>query len=193
MKEKKPFVANKNHFYIFFGLLLCLISIIFCLNDRFVARVPSTPFVYAFGSLSYLIYAAINLLGLRLIFAKKFFKIKINVYILGALLLVVAGIIFYTHFVTLNSLNGKFLAMANNEEKGTVNFFDSFNSVFANSYNNSKDAANVPHFLSLLSYPFAGGIVGYFLVGGCNALFGINNGGFIIAIVICGFAILLFF
>ena len=50
-----------------------------------------------------------------------------------------------------------------------------------------------PTFLSLLSHPFAGGIIGYFLVGVFNALFGLNNGGFIIAIVICGFAILLYF
>ena len=189
MKEKKPFVANKNHFYIFFGLFLCLASIILCLNNRYVARILSTPFTYAFGSLAYLFYALVNILGLRLIFVKKFIKIKLNVYILGTILLLIAGTIFYTHFVSLESLDGKFLAFVNDADKGTVNFLEAFNNVF----NKVKDGYNSPNFLSLFSYPFAGGIIGYFLVGACNALFGINNGGFIIAIVICGFAILLYF
>ena len=75
MSEKKPFVANKNHFYVFFGLFLCLLSLILVLNTGPIARVLSTPFTYAFGSVSYLIYLAINILGLRMVFAKKTFNI----------------------------------------------------------------------------------------------------------------------
>ena len=189
MKEKKQFAANKNHFYIFFGLFLCLASLILCLNNRYVARVLSTPFTYAFGAVSYLLYIAINLLGLRLIFAKKFFKIKLNVYVLGTILLIVAGFIFFTHFASLNAFNGNYIALATDAEKKSINFLEALSSVF-DSVNGGYYS---PTFLSLFSYPFAGGIVGYFLLGACNSLFGINNGGFIIAIVLCGFALLIYF
>ena len=189
MKEKKPFVANKNHFYIFFGLFLCLISIILCLNNRYVARVLSTPFTYALGAVSYVLYVGLNVLGLRLIFARKFFKIRLNVYVLGTILLVVAGFIFFSHFVSINSFDGQYIALATDAEKKSINFLEAYNSIFEN----IKDGYYHPEFLSLFSYPFAGGIVGYFLLAACNSLFGVNNGGFIIAIVLCGFALLVYF
>ena len=189
MNEKKPFVANKNHFYIFFGLFLCLISIILCLNNRYVARVLSTPFTYAFGSLAYLIYITANILGLRLIFAKKFFKVKINVYILASILLLVAATMFFTHFVSLNYLKDKYVALASNADNKTINFLEAYNGIF----DTIQGGYYSPVFLSLFSHPFAGGIIGYFLVGASNTLFGVQNGGFIIAIILCGFAILLYF
>ena len=189
MNEKKPFVANKNHFYFFFGLFLCFFSIILCLNNRIVGRVLSTPFTYAFGALAYLLYIAANVLGLRLIFAKKLFKIKFNVYLLGTILLLIAGTMFFTHFVSINSFDGKYLAFATSEEAKSINFLEAYSKVF----DTVPGGYYASGFLSLLSHPFAGGIIGYFFVGAFNALFGLNNGGFIIAIVICGFAILLYF
>ena len=108
MKEKKPFVANRNHFYIFIGIFLCLFTIILCLNDQYAGRILSTPFTYVFGAFSYLIYLAINLLGLRFIFVKKLIKIKVNVYILASILVIVAGSIFFTHFASLNSLSNQY-------------------------------------------------------------------------------------
>ena len=189
MNEKKPFVANKNHFYFFFGLFLCFFSIILCLNNRIVGRVLSTPFTYAFGALAYLLYITANVLGLRLIFAKKLFKIKFNVYLLGTILLLIAGTMFFTHFVSINSFDGNYLAFATDTEAKSINFLEAYAKVF----DTVPGGYYAPGFLSLLSHPFAGGIIGYFLVGAFNALFGLNNGGFIIAIVICGFAILLYF
>ena len=189
MDEKKPFVANKNHFYFFFGLFLCFLSIILCLNNRIVGRILSTPFTYAFGALAYLLYIAANILGLRLIFAKKLLKIKINVYILGTILLLIAGTMFFTHFVSINSFDGNHLAFVTSEEAKTVNFLEAYGKVF----DTVPDGYYSSGFLSLLSHPFAGGIIGYFLVGACNALFGLDIGGFIIAIVLCGFALLLYF
>ena len=189
MNEKKPFVANKNHFYIFFGLFLCLLSIILCLNNRYVARVLSTPFTYAFGSLAYLLYIAANILGLRLIFAKRFFKVKINVYILASILVLVAATMFFTHFVSLNYLKDQYVALASNADNKTVNFLEAYNAIF----DSIQGGYYSPVFLSLFSHPFAGGIIGYFLVGASNSLFSVKNGGFIIAIILCGFAILLYF
>ena len=189
MNEKKPFVANKNHFYIFFGLFLCLLSIILCLNNRYVARVLSTPFTYAFGSLAYLLYVAANILGLRLIFAKRFFRIKINVYILASILVLVAATMFFTHFVSLNYLKDQYVTLASNADNKTVNFLEAYNAIF----DSIQGGYYSPVFLSLFSHPFAGGIIGYFLVGASNSLFSVKNGGFIIAIILCGFAILLYF
>ena len=79
MANKKPFVANKNHFYIFVGIAMCLITVILCLNTGPVARYAAFPFVYAFGALSYALFIAVAALGLRFIFAKNnFIYITIN-------------------------------------------------------------------------------------------------------------------
>ena len=187
MKEKKPFVANRNHFYLFFGLFLCLFSVVLCLNTYIVARFLSTPFTYAFGSLSYLLYLAVNVLGLRLIFVKKTFKFKFNVFFLASIILFIAGSMFYAHFALVNS--GQFVALATDSEKGTINFFEAYNNVF----NTIPEGYWNATFLGLFSYNFASGIVGYFLVGVFNGLFGINTGGFILAIVFAVIAVLLYF
>ena len=187
MKEKKPFVANKNHFYIFFGLFLCLLSVVLCLNTYICARFLSTPFTYTFGSFSYLLYLAINLLGLRLIFVKKFLKIRFNIYILATLILFIAGSMFYAHFVLLD--NNVFITLNNDASKGSVSFFETYNNVFKNIEGGYWNVT----FLGLFFHPFASGIIGYFLVGASNSLFGVNNGGFIIAIIIASIALLLYF
>ena len=187
MKEKKPFVANKNHFYLFFGLFLCLFSVVLCLNTYTPARVLSSPFTYAFGSLSYVLYLAINVLGLRFIFIKKLLKVKFNIYFLASLIMFVAASMFYAHFVLLDK--GQFIALATDGEKGTINFLEAYHNVFKNIEGGYWNVT----FLGLFSHPFASGIVGYFLVGVFNGLFGINTGGFIIAIVFAVVALLLYF
>ena len=187
MKEKKPFVANKNHFYIFFGLFLCLISVILCLNTGVVARYLSTPFTYVFGSFSYLLYLGLNVLGLRLIFAKKFFKIKFNVYLLAIIVLLFAGAMYYAHFTALN--NNLFIGLADDTDKGMVSFASAYHNVF----NSVEGGYYKVTFLALVYYPFASGIIGYFLVGASNQLFGVNNGGLIIAIILSSIALILFF
>ena len=187
MKEKKPFVANKNHFYIFFGLFLCLFSIVLGLNTYYPARVLSTPFTYAFGSLSYFLYLAVNVLGLRLIFVKKFIKIRFNIYVLASIIMLIAASMFYTHFVLVN--NNVYIAFADDATKGSVNFFNAYNNIF----NNVDGGYWQTPFLALFFYPFSSGIIGYFLIGASNSLFGVNNGGFIIAIIIAAIALLLYF
>ena len=191
MKERKPFVANKNHFYIFIGIFLCLLTLILCLNTGPVARVLSTPFTFVFGSLSYLIYIAFNLLGLRFIFVKKLVKIKINVYFFASLILVVAGTMFFAHFVSLNYLkdNAQYLALSNNETLKTVNFMECYTGIFDHVTGGYWQAIS----LGLISYPFASGIVGYFLVGLFNNLFNISFGALIVAIVLVVIALVLYF
>ena len=187
MKEKKPFVANKNHFYIFSGLLLCLLSVILCLNTGIVARYASTPFTYAFGSVSYLIYLALNVIGLRLIFAKKFFKIKFNIFLLASIVLIIAGALFYAHFTAVDK--NLFITLSDNTETGSISAFNAYNDIF-----NQVDGGYYKvTFLALIIYPFASGIIGYFLLGASNQLFGINNGGLIIAIILASISLILFF
>ena len=189
MKEKKPFVANKNHFYVFIGLFLCLLSVILVLNTGVVARVLSTPFTFLFGSLSYFLYIAINVLGLRLIFAKKGIKVKFNSYFLASLILFVSISMFFAHFVATSSFDGSYLAFVTNAEAKSINFFEAFRKVFDNIQASYLWAPS----LMLFSHPFASGVIGYFLVGAFNALFGIANGGLIFAIVIGAIAIFIYF
>ena len=186
MKEKKPFVANKNHFYIFFGLALVLFSIIMCLNVGYVARYVSTPFIYLFGSASYLVYIALNILGIRLIFVKKFLKIKINLYFIATIVLIVSGLMFLTHFMTVDKFDG-YIALVNKENQ-SINFIEAFQKVITDAKYFSDT-----NFLSLFSHPFGAGLLGYALIALFNALFGIKNGGFIIAIILAVVALILYF
>ena len=187
MKEKKPFVANKNHFYIFFGLALVLFSIIMCLNVGIVTRYVSTPFIYALGAVSYLLYIALNLLGIRLIFVKKFLKVKVNLIFIATAILIISGLMFLSHFMTVNAFGGEYVALASESGK-SINFFEAFQSVIKNTeYYKKTD------FLSLFSHPFAGGLLGYVLIALFNSLFGIANGGFIIAIVFAVLAVIFYF
>ena len=189
MNEKKPFVANKTHFCVFIGIFLCLLSIILVLNTGVVARVLSTPFTFVFGSLSYFLYIAINVLGLRLIFVKKGIKVRFNSYVLASLLLFVSISMLFTHFIYTSGRGGFALALATNREAYTINFFDAYVSVFDQIEGGYLWAQS----LMLFSHPFGSGIIGYFLVAAFNTLFGIYNGGLIFAIVIGVVAIFIYF
>ena len=190
MKEKKPFVANKNHFFIFIGLFLCLFTLILCLNTSVGAHYVSTPFVFTFGSLAYLVYILIILLGLRMIFAKKFIKIKIGVYFFGTIFLLIAGFMLYAHFISLNYLgDGTFVALATNHEIKSVNFFDVYDGIF----NNFKSHYNDLMTLSPVSYPLGSGIIGYFLVALFNNIFAVPFGALIVAIIFAVVGIFLYF
>ena len=190
MKEKKPFVANKNHFCIFFGLFLCLFSVILVLNTGPVARVISSPFTFAFGSTAYFIYLAMNILGLRLIFAKKFFKLRFNSYFFATIVLLIAASMLFTHFVVINDANiPETVCFITNPGDAKISFMDAYSGVF-----DRVDGGYMStQYLILIKYPFASGIIGYFLVGAFNALFNIDNGGLIFAIVILVIAMFIYF
>ena len=189
MKNKKPFVANKNHFYIFTGIAMCLISVILCLNTGPAARYAAFPFVYAFGALSYALFIAVAALGLRFIFAKKFIKIKLNIYFFATLILLIAGFMFYAHFQSIFELNGEYLALSTNNELKTQDFRTWYGAYFGNEY---FDFINTP-ILGLFAKPYASGIVGYFLVALFNNLFNFKFGALIVAIILAVVATLLYF
>ena len=190
MANKKPFVANKNHFYIFIGIAMCLITVILCLNTGPVARYAAFPFVYAFGALSYALFIAVAALGLRFIFAKKFIKVKFNIYFFASLILIIAGFMFYAHFQSMATLNeGEYLALSTNTELKTHDFREWYGNYFGNNY---FDFVNIP-ILGLFAAPYASGIVGYFLVALFNNLFNVSFGALIVAIILAVVAILLYF
>ena len=193
MKEKKPFVANKNHFYVFLGLFFCLLSIILVLNTGPVARVLSTPFTFALGSFSYFLYLAINVLGLRMIFAKKFFRLRFNSYFFATIIMLVAVIMLYAHFIIVNNGNffdNKMLAFTNDDK--SIALLEAFKKNF-DEVGQPDSSYMTKQFLVLFETPFASGISGYFLIAAFNSLFGINTGGLIFAIVLVVIAILLYF
>ena len=189
MKNKKPFVANKNHFYIFGGIMMCLVAVILCLNTGPVARYAAFPFVYAFGALSYALFIAVAALGLRFIFARKFIKVKFNIYFFATLILIIAGFMFYAHFQSIFELNGKYLALSENSELNTLDFRTWYGAYFGEEY---FDFINTP-ILGLFAKPYASGIVGYFLVALFNNLFNVSFGALIVAIILAVVAILLYF
>ena len=186
MKKKKPFVPNKNHFYIFSGLLLALFCLALCLNTGVVARFVSTPFTYAFGNLAYLFYLFFIFVGFYLVFRKKFFRIKIGAYFFATLILLVAAFMYYAHFVSLYQLkdSGSFLGLSTNDTLHTVSFMDA----------HKKAIDSIPggywKVTSLGLCPeLSSGIVGYFLVGFSNNLFSVSFGGLIAAILFSSIAV----
>ena len=191
MEDRKPFVANKNHFYVFFGLFLCLLSVILCLNTGIVARVISTPFTFALGAFSYIFYLAINALGLRFIFVRKGLKIRLNNIFFATFILLVSLMIFYAHFASAMFYqdNGMYVALSDNATLNTESYITFYNNVF----NNCEDVYYQAQSLSLFSYPFAAGYAGYFLLGLLNNLFNMNMGGLFVAIGLAVLAILLYF
>lgn len=189
MANKKSFLANKNHFYIFGGIMMCLVAVILCLNTGPAARYAAFPFVYAFGALSYALFIAVAALGLRFIFAKKFIKVKFNIYFFATLILLTAGFMFYAHFQSIFELNGKYLALSENSVLNTLDFRTWYGTYFGNEY---FDFVNTP-ILGLFAKPYASGIVGYFLVALFNNLFNFRFGALIIAIILAVVAILLYF
>lgn len=193
MKDKKPFVANKNHFYVFFGLFLCLISIILCLNTGVVARVISTPFTYALGAFSYVFYLAINALGLRFMLFRKGFKVRLNNIFFATLILLVSLMIFYAHFASTFFYQGQatYVALSDNATLDTVSYITFYQNIFKSI---EEGYFQIPS-LSLfsLSYPFASGYAGYFMLGLLNNLFNIDIGGLFVAISLAVIAIFLYF
>ena len=179
MADKKPFIANKNHFFIFFGIFLCLFTLILCLNTGIVARIVSTPFTYALGSLSYLFYIVVNIIGLRMIFAKKFIKIKLGTFFFGTLFILASGIMLYAHFASLDYLKDGYLALSDNAELKTKNYLEVYNGIFNEVTGNYYEIT----VFSPVNYPFASGIAGYFLVALFNNLFNIAYGAMIVAII----------
>ena len=170
--------------------MLLLLAVILCLNTGPGARYVAFPFVYAFGALAYALFIAVAALGLRFIFAKKFIKIKLNVYFFATLILLIAGFMFYAHFQSISVLaEGEYLALSTNTELKTYDFRDWYYVYFDARYFDFMQYQT----LGLFSYPYGSGFIGYFLVALFNNLFNVPFGALIVAIILAVLSLLLYF
>ena len=96
---------------------------------------------------------------------------------------------FYAHFQSMATLNEGYLALSTNSELKTTDFRSWYSDYFDNRY---FDFVNYPT-LGLFSYPYASGIIGYFLVALFNNLFNIPFGALIVAIILAVVAVALCF
>jgi len=158
MPNKTPRHIDKKYFTFFGGIALCIFSVILILNVGYPSRAIALPFVYLFGLSSYLIYIFVYAYGLFLFFREKGFKIRLNNYLWGSLVIFISVMMIAT------------LIVRSNTEALTINnFVKQYNDVFNNvdsNYPNSPKGYWTNVFVNLFGgNKFGGGFIGYFLVG----------------------------
>ena len=91
MSDNKPIKKiSKRYFTFFGGIAFCLIAVILILNGKVFARAIAFPFAFAFGMASYVLYILVYSYGLSLFFREKGFKIRLNNYFFGGLLVFIS-------------------------------------------------------------------------------------------------------
>lgn len=155
-KEKKTPKVNANEYIlssdaeaILYGLILVLISLIGFLNYGVVGEALTYIFAYLFGVFYIFTYLLMIFFGLYLMIKKTFFKLHIDLKILGAILLVLGFCIAASmgHNITINTFFASYQNQINNTQK-YVFAMASTDAIYAN---------------------LGGGIIGYFLVGLLNS------------------------
>ncbi len=163
MSEDKPIKKiSKRYFTFFGGIAFCLIAVILILNGKYFARALAFPFAYAFGMASYVLYILVYSYGLSLFFREKGFKIRLNNYFFGGLIIFISILM----ISTLIARTGKDVMTGEPLAALTLsNFSGEFKNVLAH-----IDAGKNPRpywdsvMPNLFINPFGGGISGYFLV-----------------------------
>ena len=181
--KKKKFKIEKRHFTFFGGIALCLLAVVLILNIGYPARAIAFPFAYLFGLGSYVFYLVLYAYGLYLFFKEKSFKIKLNNFFFGALVIFVGALMIATLIVTKdNALTASGFSSA---YKSVINGIDGIN---------SSSAYWKAHFINLFrGNAFGGGFVGYALVGVCNSTFKGTGGSWAVAIIIVILGIFIIF
>jgi DNA segregation ATPase FtsK/SpoIIIE-like protein len=128
------------------GVFLCLLSLFGALNTGIVSNFFTWIISFFFGWFFYVFYLIMFLFGLRLIFARKEFKIHFNITIFGVIILFLGALILATNSIT-------------NDTSGYL--------TFKNFY--SKFSASVQGF-PLVNYDIiSGGFFGYLFVAILNS------------------------
>ena len=164
MPESKPVKKiSKRYFTFFGGIAFCLFAVILILNGKYVARTLAFPFAYLFGLGSYAIYILIYSYGLCLFFREKGFKIRLNNYLFGAILIFLSILIIGTTvvrngdakegMVTLSNFNAKYTEVMQHIESEEASKNAYWDATFINLFQGNK---------------FGGGLAGYFFVGLLN-------------------------
>ena len=190
MSEDKPIKKiSKRYFTFFGGIAFCLIAVILILNGRFFARAIAFPFAFAFGMASYVLYILVYSYGLSLFFREKGFRIRLNNYFFGGLIIFISILM----ISTLIARTGKVVGTTDQLVPLTLsNFVSEFKSVFAH-IDGGKfgDPSEIPFLRpywqsvmpNLFINPFGGGICGYFLVALIRTPFK-DAGTWVIAVLI---------
>lgn len=132
-----------------YGILLLLISIIGLLNKGWVGEFLTYITVYLFGSFYFIFFILMIFLGIYLIAKKRFYRIKINLKLLGGILIIISCSI---------------AASMSNDELSIANIFTYFNQQMAIVSDSSF------HIESLVQVSASGGgIIGYFLCACLNS------------------------
>ena len=182
MSDNKPIKkVSKRYFTFFGGIAFCLIAVILILNGKYFARALAFPFAYAFGLVSYAIYILVYSYGLSLFFREKGFKIRLNNYFFGGLLIFISALF----IATLIARTGKDMMTG---ESLTALTLSNFVSEFKNVLGHIDGGKNSnPYWDSVMPNlfinPFGGGIVGYFLVALISTPFK-TTGTWVIAVLI---------
>ena len=155
-KEKKTPKLNANEYIlssdaeaILYGLILVLISLIGFLNYGIIGEALTYIFAYLFGIFYIFTYLLLLFFGIYLMVKKTFFKLHIDLKILGAILLIFG-----------------FCIAASMEHNITINnFFTSYQNQINNTQNHIFSMSSTEAIYANLG----GGIVGYLLVGLLNS------------------------
>ena len=150
-KEKKTPKLNANEYIlssdaeaILYGLILVLISLIGFLNYGIIGEALTYIFAYLFGIFYIFTYLLLLFFGIYLMVKKTFFKLHIDLKILGAILLIFG-----------------FCIAASMEHNITINnFFTSYQNQINNTQNHIFSMSSTEAIYANLG----GGIVGYLLV-----------------------------
>lgn len=155
-KEKKSPKMSSNEYIlssdaeaILYGLILVLVSLIGFLNYGVVGEALTYIFAYLFGVFYIFTYLLLIFFGLYLMIKKSFFRLHIDLKILGAILLILGFCIAASmgHNMTINNFFSTYQNQINNSQKYVFSMI-STDAIYAN---------------------LGGGIIGYFLVGILNS------------------------
>lgn len=172
-KDKKTPKTNSNEYIlssdaeaILYGLILVLLSLIGLLSNGVVGEALTFIFAYIFGIFYVFVYLFLIFLGLYLIIKKTMFRLKIDLKILGFILLLIS-----------------FCIAASMESNLTItNFF----SIYQGQMDNvSASIFTIDKTMEIFNN-LGGGLLGYFLCGALNST--ISNSG--TAIVLFVFLVL---
>lgn len=177
-KEKKSPKVNPNEYIlssdaeaILYGLILVLLSLIGFLNYGVVGEALTYIFAYLFGVFYIFVYLLFIFFGLYLMVKKTVFRLKINIKILGAILLVFGFCVAASmgHDITINSFFSIYQNQVNNTQRYIFSMI-STDAIYAN---------------------LGGGFVGYLLVGSLNsAISEIGTSIVVFVFVVLGFILL---
>lgn len=178
-KDKKTPRTNANDYIlssdaeaILYGLILVLLSLIGLLSNGIIGKALTYIFAYIFGSFYIFVYIFMIFLGLYLMIKKAMFRLKIDLKILGFILIMMSFCIASSMGNNL-TINNFFPMYQNNinEISSSVFVIDNTGDIFAN---------------------LGGGLIGYFLNGVLNSTISETGTSIVIFIFLVLGSVLLF-